>query len=519
MKRRIWCILLTLCLVTTLLPTAARAANVLYAGTCGENATWVITDDGVMTISGTGTVTAPMTKQEASHRMSGISTLVVEEGITEIGDEAFGMNYQFTTVRFPDSLKTIGREAFMNMTSLCRIEFGSGLTAIKGNAFAECRNLKEMELPERLQEIGHSAFIDCFSLTEVVIPGSVKTIRSYAFAGCRGMQSAIIRDGVAALEEGAFRDCGLLEEIYVPDTVRALGVGCFWGCYSLDIFRVPAYVTEIPLGCFAACGSLQAIIVPGTVTKIDRDAFKYSTNLRAFFYTGTEDMLKNIQIEEIGNEPLANVSVYLLRSMPDPVFGFFDMPEQDNWAYPGIAFCLYTGLMNGVGNGYFQPNGTTTRAQLVTILWRLMGEPKASQPAPFTDLTQDWYREAVAWAAENNITNGTSAATFSPDAPITREQMVTIFYRMCRDYLKMDVSPAASLAGFPDSSTVSAWAKDAIQWAVAVKLISGVGDGRGNSYLQPQGSATRAQIATVMMNFVNAFADETEDETASSRTA
>ena len=85
--------------------------------------------------------------------------------------------------------------------------------------------------------------------------------------------------------------------------------------------------------------------------------------------------------------------------------------------------------------------------------------------------------------------------------------MVTIFYRMCRDYLKLDVSLAASLGSFPDSASVSPWAQDAMQWAVAVKLISGVGDGSGNATLQPQGSATRAQIATVMRNFCNAFSD------------
>ena len=86
--------------------------------------------------------------------------------------------------------------------------------------------------------------------------------------------------------------------------------------------------------------------------------------------------------------------------------------------------------------------------------------------------------------------------------------MVTIFYRMCRDYLELDVSPAANLASFPDNGAVSAWAADAMQWGVAVKLISGVADGRGGVTLQPQGSATRAQIATVMRNFISAFQDD-----------
>ena len=92
MKRRIWSTLLAVCFLFALLPAGASAANVVASGTCGENAAWVITDDGVMTISGTGTVTAPMSKEEAQQRMSGVSTLVVQEGITAIGDEAFGID-------------------------------------------------------------------------------------------------------------------------------------------------------------------------------------------------------------------------------------------------------------------------------------------------------------------------------------------------------------------------------------------------------------------------------------------
>ena len=250
------------------------------------------------------------------------------------------------------------------------------------------------------------------------------------------------------------------------------------------------------------------MILPDTVRWIKCGAFSNTRNLTDLYYAGTVDQLRRMRIDGDGNEQLEYVAVHLIPCMPDPVFGFYDLPEPDNWAYPGIAFCLENELMNGMGGGYFQPNETTTRAQLVTILWRMMGEPEASSPAPFTDLTQDWYRGALAWAAENNITNGTSATTFSPDTPVTRAQMVTIFYRMCRDYLKLDVSPSVSLDSFPDSASVSAWAQDAMQWAVAVKLISGVGDGKGNATLQPQGSATRAQIATVMLNFVTAFSDD-----------
>ena len=241
-------------------------------------------------------------------------------------------------------------------------------------------------------------------------------------------------------------------------------------------------------------------------------AFENTPNLKEIYYAGTEAQLSGIRVGQEGNEQLESVDIYLIPAMPDPVFYLYDMPAPDNWAYPGIAFCLYNGLMKGTGGGYFQPNSYTTRAQLVAILWRLMGEPKPESPAPFTDLTQDWYRDAVAWAAENNITKGTSATTFAPDEYVTREQMVTIFYRMCRDYLGFDMSPSASLDKFPDNGKVSGWAVDAMKWGIAVKLINGAADGSGNVYLVPQGNAIRSQVATVMLNFVTAFEEYFVDE-------
>ena len=516
MKHRAACIVLILCLVCALLPASAGAADVVASGACGPNAAWVITDDGIMTITGTGTVTSLMADEAAHAKPENVHTLIVCEGITRIAAETFsnrsGAQYLFQTVVLPDSLRAIGDEAFMNQVQLTEIRFGAGLESIGKCAFYGCEGLSALELPDRLKRVDSSAFWGCTALREMVVPGSVKTLGDSVFAHCTGLERVILLDGVQEIGDYLFGGCSALEQVYLPDTIRFRFLGTFSGCEALREIRLPAQTTTLRFDTFFNCKALERVIMPGTIDMIEYNAFSNTPSLKEIYYAGSEEQLNQILIQPDGNQQLKSVVFHQIPAMPDPVFYLYDMPKMDNWAYPGVAFCLNTGLMNGVGNGYFQPNGTTTRAQLVTILWRLMGEPEAARPAPFTDLKQDWYREAVAWAAENNITNGTSAATFSPDMPVTREQMVTIFYRMCRDYLKMDVSPAASLAGFPDSASVSAWAQDAVQWAVAVKLISGVGDGRGNSYLQPQGSATRAQIATVMLNFVNAFGSEAEVE-------
>ena len=155
--------------------------------------------------------------------------------------------------------------------------------------------------------------------------------------------------------------------------------------------------------------------------------------------------------------------------------------------------------MNGMGNGRFQPGGSTTRAQLVTILYRLMGEPEVSAKTPFKDLKQDWYKNAVAWAYENDIVTGTTATTFAPGKDVTREQMAAIFYRYCTNYLGMSADTTAELDDFSDASSVSKYAKEALVWCVDKGLINGTS--AKTPTLTPKGTATRAQIATVINRF------------------
>ena len=183
--------------------------------------------------------------------------------------------------------------------------------------------------------------------------------------------------------------------------------------------------------------------------------------------------------------------------LPDLSDRFSDVPE--NWAYPGIVYCVEHGLMDGVGEGRFDPNGATTRAMIVTILWRQAGSPAPENAASFTDLTQDWYRDAVAWAAETGVVTGRDAATFDPAGAITRQEMATMLYRYAQ-YRDYDVSQTVDLSGFPDSGAVSTYAQAAMAWANANGLIQG-NPVDGINYLDPLGNATRAQAATILMRF------------------
>ena len=190
-----------------------------------------------------------------------------------------------------------------------------------------------------------------------------------------------------------------------------------------------------------------------------------------------------------------------------PATGSVDVTQmftdvEKNWAYPGIQYCVTHGIMGGMGDGTFAPTGTTTRAQIVQILYNLEGTPAVSGTMPFTDLTANWYKPAILWAYQNNVVAGTSPTTFDPDQPVTREQIAVILTQYMFHVLKMERTwTPADLSTFPDGAQVSSWAKEAMQDAVALGLINGTKAPDGVVYLDPQGSAARQQVATILMNF------------------
>lgn len=168
-----------------------------------------------------------------------------------------------------------------------------------------------------------------------------------------------------------------------------------------------------------------------------------------------------------------------------------------DWFTPDVIYVTLTGLMNGTGDG-FSPNNNINRAQLVTVLYRMAGEPEVTGENPFTDVPDgQWYTDAVLWAAENNITDGTSETTFSPNNPLTREQMATFFYRFANFEAGEPIEVTGDLSGYTDADLVADYAVDAMTWAVGEGVISGI----GNNTLAPDNTASRAQMATVLTRY------------------
>ncbi|MBS1434763.1 MAG: leucine-rich repeat protein [Oscillospiraceae bacterium] len=196
-----------------------------------------------------------------------------------------------------------------------------------------------------------------------------------------------------------------------------------------------------------------------------------------------------------------------------PGYAFRDMPVPADWSHEGLDYCIYRGYVAGTSASTVSPTGVCTRAQLVSILYRMQGEPTTVKGyelsklrAPFDDVPRgQWYTDAIWWAKLTGVVAGTSATTFDPEGEITREQLAVILYNYTQQFAPGSIPAAGSLAGFPDAGSVSSWARTEMAWAVGNGLISGTGSG-GVAYLSPQGSATRAQVAAILMRFEQAMA-------------
>lgn len=273
-------------------------------------------------------------------------------------------------------------------------------------------------------------------------------------------------------------------------------IKCDSECGSIDPF-LPSYIDGYPVTELAYLSLLTIdrisssayAVLPPTLKRLDYDVFGVSPeNHLLLYYPGTPA------------EKLVQYQRYLYANIYDVLALPYQDVQQGDWYYSAVSFAYYNGLMNGVADMLFDPNGTMTRAMLVTVLWRLDGG-SADGTSPYTDVPEGtWYTDGVIWATENGIVNGVGNGKFDPNGTVTREQIATILYRYAA-YRGVDVSDRASLDLFTDAGAVSDYARAPMQWAVQTKLISGRLDHK-QLYLAPQSGGTRAEVATILMRFL-----------------
>ena len=460
----------------------------------------------------------------------------------------------FGAYTIPDSVTSIDNRAFYSCKSLTSVTIPNSVTSIGDGAFYKCDSLTSVTIPDGVTSIDWCAFSDCTSLTSVTIPDSVTSIDVCAFDGCKSLTSVTIPNSVTSIGDCAFRDCTSLTSVTIPNSVTSIGDCAFQYCASLTSVTIPDSVTSINNGAFYDCTSLTDVYYAGSEAQWKAIQISYgndallNANIHYNYVSHTHsykavvtaptctakgytthtcacgDSYVDAYTDALGHawdsgkvtkQPTATedgVKTYTCTRCGEtktetiPATGVVDVTKMftdvsHSWADDGIQYCVTHQLMSGIGNNLFGPKLATTRAQIVQILYNLEGEPKVSGTTPFTDLTNDWYQDAILWAYQTGVVAGTSSTTFEPDLPVTREQIAVILMEYVTRVLKLERTwTPADLSIFPDADSVSDWAKDAMADAVGLGLISGASNG-GQTLLEPQGSATREQVATILMEF------------------
>ena len=473
----------------------------------------------------TGSLTIPDSVtsifESAFRGCSGLTSVVIPDSVTSIGNVVFYDCSGLTSITIPDSVTNIGWAAFDSCSSLTSITIPDSVTNISDYAFRDCSSLTSVYFMGDAPEIGDGVFCvyDMETKTNIIIPDLMlyyidgkegwtsPTWNGYPTATWDGVNiphshsyQAIVTAPTCTEQGYTTHTCTVCGDSYVDTYVDALGHDFGeWTqtkaptctekgsekrtCSRCDTFEP----REID-----ALGHTEVVdaAVPATCTEAGKTEGKHCSVCNTVLVVQEE-------ISALGHKYENGVCVQCGEKDPNeqPTIEFVDVPQKA-WYVEAVNYAVQNGLMNGVGNDQFNPEGSMTRAMLVTVLWRYEGEPEAGENT-FSDVPNgQWYTKAVAWAAENGIVGGVGNNRFDPNGEITREQMATILFRYA-EKKGIDTSKRGSLNIFSDEKQLSAYAKDAVQWAVAEQIING-SDGK----LLPQGSATRAQVATILMRFI-----------------
>lgn len=314
-------------------------SEAVVAGKCGDNLTWSLSSDGTLTISGTGDMydfdyneyPCPWRKYEndlstqithvviengvtsigngAFYQLTNLADVVIPEGITRIGNEAFSMCSSLPEVALPSSLSSLGTQTFAFCSALTGIDFPSAITEIPYGTLAYCTSLQYADLPNNLSTISSRAFFECTSLAGIVFPDSLVKIGELAFSTCCSLRTIVIPSNVAEISNYTFAHCEKLTKIVLPDSVTEIGSHAFSGCASLEAVTLPSELTNlgnaafsycplffvslpsslvsIPSEAFAACHQLKSIYIPISISFIHQSAFA-DTRLADVYYEGDE---------------------------------------------------------------------------------------------------------------------------------------------------------------------------------------------------------------------------------------
>ena len=267
---------------------AVETISAGISGTCGQDLTWILDDQGTLTISGTGgmedyknsTLTPWYAYAEQIYRV------VIAPGATHVGTSAFSGCSNLTSIELPDGIVSIGGAAFSGCGSLADIVLPESVTGIGNRAFEECTSLTDITVPKNVTELGNYVFYGCSGLTGVTLPKGITKIGVMLFCDCSSLTDITIPDSVTMIDRSAFSGCSGLTSIEIPERVTAIGQGAFADCTGLTGITIPDQVTSIGQSAFTGCTGLTEITVPASVTDIGDMAFWQCKSLRSVTFRG-----------------------------------------------------------------------------------------------------------------------------------------------------------------------------------------------------------------------------------------
>ncbi len=303
-------------------------------GTCGEKVTWKLAG-GTLTISGEGEMTDYTHSDYVPWKDSrdAITKVMVESGVTTIGNYAFYGCRNLTQISLPDGLNCIGMQAFYEDSSLTEIKIPSSVNEIKATAFRSCSSISSVNIPDGVTIINDSTFYGCSNLRNVTIPDSVVTISSSAFGSCTALAGISIPNSVVNIGSCAFVDCTSLKEVEIPDSVRHMYDGAFAGCVNLQKIRLAEQLSEMSAEVFKGCSSLKEVTVPDSVTTIKSNAFQDCTKLEKIIFG------KNVN-SIAGQSGSPHSPFYRCKNLSE-IYFTGDAPHFEDWAFYSVTATVY----------------------------------------------------------------------------------------------------------------------------------------------------------------------------------
>ena len=459
-------------------------------------------------VDGFGAVTSVMSQAFAG--CTALTELAVPGTVAEIGTGAFSTCTGLTAVTLAPGVRSLGAYAFAACTALRRIDLPDGMTLLGSGLFSGCTALTELPLPDDVAWVEPRLCENCTALQNIVLPAAMTEVPRGLLRGCTGLRRVTLQGAVTAVGNGAFAGCDALADVYFTGTRAqwdAVAVGANNARLTAAAVHLSAPAHTYPEAWTVVRAPTCTDDGLRTRTCLDPGCGKtLSETIPALGHDWDDGVIvrapSGVRMGE-RRVTCRRCGLTQTEAIPPEIAAYeqFQDIDRNAWSYDGIAYCVARGLMSGTDTHTFAPHAVTTRAQIVQILYNLAGEPAVTGETPFTDLTSDWYKNAVLWAYQTGVVAGTSATTFAPEKPVTREQIAVILmgYADMVQHLKHTWTPA-DLSAFPDGGQVSDWARDAMADAVALGLISGA-QTKDGTLLLPQNSATREQVATILMEF------------------